>query len=483
MQRAIASLLLTTDCKGLIPIETQAFPTSSPREESMPGDSLTGLGDHRSFQRCLSSSVQAAGERSEGLSLALVDVDRLKFLNDCFGYPEGDEVLSHLAGVLAHASASCHAFRIGGDEFALVMPGLDASEATALLEGCVVEAAKRDVSAKITIGFATLCAEDEGDFALLTERAASALEEAKRSGRGTVVSFDDVADIVTVVSAAKVSSLCALLDEPRLEIAFQPIWDLEFNCLLGMEALARPWAGYGFEGPAEMFDIAEKIGRAHELDAVCVSATLSRAADIPKGALLFLNINPQALVHDVVTAKSLAAQAHANGLRPEQIVLEITERSDARLGPVVERAEALAELGFKLALDDVGVGNAGIEMLCELPINFLKIDRSIISKVLSSQQARAAFIALALFAYRTDAFVITEGIETDEVMNFVKNAHHLDMMRDPPIKGAQGYLLGRPSADTRNLPLSAVEAVRRSAPQPVPAPVPFEGTRPFADVA
>lgn len=446
----------------------------------MWGDSLTGLGDHRSFHRYLANSVNDAQKKSQGLSLAIIDVDRLKFVNDCFGYPEGDEILLHLAVLLDDARAECHAFRIGGDEFALVMPGLSATEAGELLDGCLAEAAKRDVSSSITIGVTTLCSDDGDDFALLTERASCALEEAKRSSRGTVVSFQDVADIVTVVSAAKVSALCALLDEERLEVVFQPIWDLEYDRLLGVEALARPWAGYGFEGPAEMFIIAEKIGRAHELDAVCVAATLARAGEIPGDTLLFLNVNPQTLVHGIVTAETLAAQVLASGIVPSRVVIEITERSEARTDLVVERAAELAAHGFKLALDDVGVGNAGIEMLCELPIDFLKIDRSIISKALTSVEARAAFISLALFAYRVDAFVIAEGVETVEVFSFVKDAHHLDMMRDPPIKGAQGFLLGMPIADIRHLPRSANDALPKPA---LPVPADETANVSFADVA
>jgi EAL domain-containing protein (putative c-di-GMP-specific phosphodiesterase class I) len=159
-------------------------------------------------------------------------------------------------------------------------------------------------------------------------------------------------------------------------------------------------------------------------------------------------------------------------------VIEITESSDARLDQVVERATGLAALGFKLAIDDVGVGNAGIEMLCELPVDFLKIDHSIISKVLTSERARAAFISMALFAYRVDAHVITEGIETLDVFNFIINAHHLDIMRDPPITGAQGYLLGRPSLDIRNLPRCANDAL----PAP-PTPPVLDDSLHFADAA
>jgi diguanylate cyclase (GGDEF)-like protein len=459
------------DCKGFVPIISQPSSVSSETghavlasampASAMAADPLTGLGDHRAFQQRLAEAVLEAQTRDEDLSLAIVDIDRLKFFNDCFGYAEGDEMLLDLARILGAAAPGGAAFRIGGDEFVVVMPRLGAAAAAASIERCVSTAGARDVASTITAGVATLCDADAGDAAVLTERATGAMQEAKRSARGMVVSFESVADIVTVITAAKVSALYAMLEERRLEIAFQPIWDLERDCLLGVEALARPWPGYGFSGPAEMFDIAEKLGRAHELDLICIEATLSRATQAPRGALLFLNINPQALVHDVVTPEWLLAQVVNNGLRPDQVVLEITERSDARLDVVVDHATALAKLGFKLALDDVGAGNAGIAMLCDLPVDFLKIDRSVISKVLTSEQARAVFISLALFAYRVGAFVITEGIETQDVFAFVTNAHHLNIMRDPPIKAVQGFLFGKPSADIRHLPASAADAMSK----------------------
>ena len=83
-----------------------------------------------------------------------------------------------------------------------------------------------------------------------------------------------------------------LLEEHRLSIAFQPIWDLERKVVLGYEALARPSVEYGLAGPAEAFDVAEAMGRAPELDELCREAILSRARDLPEDALLFINISP-----------------------------------------------------------------------------------------------------------------------------------------------------------------------------------------------
>jgi EAL domain-containing protein (putative c-di-GMP-specific phosphodiesterase class I) len=228
--------------------------------------------------------------------------------------------------------------------------------------------------------------------------------------------------------------------------------------MLGVEALARPWPGYGLDGPGEMFAIADKIGRAHDLDAVCRSAALARAHEIPDDLLLFLNVNPQSLAHDTLRDRRLVDEVTAAGLEPERVVLEITERSDARLDQVIADATRLSSLGFHLALDDVGAGNAGLEMLRELPVDFVKIDQSIITAAVDDTQAQAVLMAIVAYASCVDAFVIAEGIETEAILDFVRNAAELEVRQDSPIPGGQGYLLGRPSVDISQLatPLAAL---------------------------
>ena len=410
-------------------------------------DPLTDLGNHRSFQQELELAVALAVRRSESLAVALVDLDDFKLVNDRHGHRHGDEVLAHVARVLGHGRPDDRAFRIGGDEFALLLPDADSLGASTALARRLDGARKGPNAVSFTAGVAVLAAGSPGEANVLWEHADAALYEGKRRGGGQTTVFDDVADLLSVVTPAKIHALRALLDEPRLEIVFQPIWDLQNDCMLGLEALARPWLGYGFDGPAEMFAIAEKIGRAHELDAVCRSAALARAPELPAGALLFLNVNPQSLAHDSLAGNQLVDAVRAVGLQPEQVVLEVTERSNARLDHVVADATRLRRLGFQLALDDVGAGNAGLEMLRELPVDFVKIDRSVIVEAVEDTHAQAVLVAILAYARRADAFVIAEGIESMDILEFVRNAADLQIVGESPISGGQGYLLGRPSSD------------------------------------
>jgi diguanylate cyclase (GGDEF)-like protein len=429
-------------------------------------DSLTDLGNHRSFQDELARAVAVAARREEPLALAMVDLNDFKFTNDRYGHQRGDEVLLEVAGVLSSGRPEDRAFRIGGDEFALLLPGTNGAEARVGLERRIATARAGATDAVFTIGVAVLPASSEIDSAVLREQADAALYEGKRTGSDIVV-FDDVAELLSIVTPAKTHALRSLLDEPRIETAFQPIWDLQDGRVLGLEALTRPWAGYGFDGPADMFTVAEKIGRAHELDAVCRSTTLARAHEIPKGVLLFLNLNPQSLTHGQLGGDRLLHEVAAAGLDPSQVVLEITERSEARLSQVVADATRLRRLGFRIALDDVGAGNAGLEMLRELPVDFVKIDHSIIATAQEDVHAQAVLLAIIAYAGRAGAYVIAEGIESEQILTFVQNADELRLVNGPPIKGGQGYLLGRPNPDISQLVALPQIKARKLPPRPL----------------
>ncbi|MBA2752070.1 MAG: GGDEF domain-containing protein, partial [Actinobacteria bacterium] len=290
------------------------------------------------------------------------------------------------------------------------------------------------------IGLATLGG--EGDANLLRDQADAALCEAKRLGRNRAVSFDEAA-LASVLPVAKVQALRALLEEGRLTAVYQPIWNMRAGEVMAFEGLARPSEDYGFDGPFEAFQVAERIGKVDELDALCRRAVLTGAGELPPEALLFLNVSPQVLDHESLSGRRLVEEVEAAGLGPERVVIEITERSTERLDVVMREAARLRQLGFRLALDDVGSGNAGLEMLLEVRFDFVKVDRSVIVSVLEDGPGRAVMAAVCAFASEARSFVIAEGVETQAALDSVERIllrHYLSAGY-----GAQGYLLGRPT--------------------------------------
>jgi EAL domain-containing protein (putative c-di-GMP-specific phosphodiesterase class I) len=233
----------------------------------------------------------------------------------------------------------------------------------------------------------------------------------------------------------------------------QPIWDLDSQTLLGVEALTRPDPRYGFSSPTEVFDLAEQIGRMHELDVLCVQSALAHIAPgLPDDALLFLNLSPQTLDIDVDGNDWFGDLVARSPLAPGRIVIEVTERFGGRSTSIIKSLWHLRELGFKLALDDVGTGNSGLEMLRKVGAEFVKIDRSIVSAATTERNARAVLMAMATYARQTGSFVIAEGIEDQETLDFLSEIDEQDLRPDRIIQGGQGYGLGRPGPQLESEP-------------------------------
>ena len=396
-------------------------------------DNLTDLGNHRAYREDMQHLFASHPDKS--IALAIIDIDELKLINETSGHLEGDRVLTAFASILRTGKLFDHIYRLSGDEFAVILPQMTLGEATSAMEQLRLEVEQGLSGATVSIGLAcTLPGEIESE--LLQEQAHLAVTEAKRRSHNTVVTFEAIRESVSLIAPAKVQALHRLLNERHVNVAFQPIWDLEQDRILAFEALTRPSADYGFSGPQEVFDIAEKIGRAHDLDYLCVQTILARAAELPSDALLFLNLTPQTLDHEVLTGAILLEAVFSAGLTPERVVLEITERSVVRLDVVVREAQKLRELGFRLALDDTGAGNAGLEMLSQLEVDFIKIDRGIVVKSLSDVSARAIFTGITNMARQMNSYVIAEGIEDAEM---------LDLVQQVGAQAVQGYLLGRPA--------------------------------------
>ncbi len=410
-------------------------------------DALTGLGNATEFQEELRRATALATRYREPLSIAVLDVDDFKLANDRRGHREGDRLLIGAAKLLLGGRPEDRGFRIGGDEFGLILPRTDADGAMERLNRIRVTAVEKLGGVTLSCGVAELDPVAP-DVETLIEQADAAVYEAKRLGRDRVVCFSELDD-ARIVTSSQIRALHELLSGAPPKIAFQPIWELADggNRILGFEALARPETAAGL-APADAFEIAERIGRAHELDALCRRATLARAHELPDDALLFLNVAPQSLDHDELAGDALVHAIRAAGLAPERVVLEITERSSARLQRVVDGAARLRSLGFKLALDDVGAGNAGLEMLRRMPLDFIKIDRQVIADSSNGGPARAVLLAVLSFAAETGTYVIAEGIETEAMLEHVNHPpRRLQTHRANGVQGAQGFLLGRPSTE------------------------------------
>jgi diguanylate cyclase (GGDEF)-like protein len=406
-------------------------------------DGLTDLPNQRAFQDEFSHAVDSAARYEDSFSLLLLDIDDFKLVNERHGHPHGDAILKRVAAILREARPGDRPYRVGGDEFALSLAHTDAQGARILARRLSRKLAEDGV--EVSMGLGTLRPGLEADT--LRGEADRALYEAKRREGGRVAHFDEIREHVVVTTSERREAVRRLIDEGRLTTVFQPIWNLEGGTLLGVEALARPDPSYGLSGPAEAFDIAEQIGRVHQLDVLCVESALRCVPELEPGVLLFCNLSPLTLDLDAEADIWLAPAVERAGLRPRDVVVEVTERFGGRTASIVKRLQQLRRQGFEIAVDDVGVGNSGLEMLRETEAEFVKLDRSIVAAAATESGARAVLMAMAAFARQTGAFVIAEGIEDEETLEFLRGMDARDLSSTAVIQGGQGYGLGRPSPE------------------------------------
>jgi diguanylate cyclase (GGDEF)-like protein len=413
-------------------------------------DPLTMLGNRRGFEEAIK---RAGDDTSAGtVSLLMMDLDEFKIVNDTFGHARGDAVLVRFANLLTKiAPPGVSRFRIGGDEFALIAHGIQPAEALRLAETIRLTAFRSlGDGVTVSLGVATLEA-GVRDVSVLGQQADAALYEAKMHGRNLSVLYEERGRANPVFSAAKLQGVRLLLEEGRIEAAFQPIWHIHNERVLGYEGLSRPHADYQLSGPQEAFDIAEQFGHAAELDALCRHHILAAVHELPADSRVFINISPYTLTHSTFSPLMLIRELQAASVDKSRIVFEVTERSTVPAEVIYQAVSQLRDHGIAVALDDVGSGHNGLELLSKVPFDYVKIDRSLMLSASASTTGRAALIAILAFASESGAVVIAEGIEDVGMFEMVREVASSMALKGNPglIHGVQGYLFGRPGPASR----------------------------------
>lgn len=443
LQKSLEMAMIGIGLFGLIVAELATQLELRRLRQAVRLDGLTSLGNHSAFREDLTREISRSQRHRHAMTLALVDVDDFKSVNDGCGHVRGDAALVETARALQSGRREDRAYRTGGDEFALLLTETEGSQARQVLERFREDLQRRPGTTTVSIGFCQL--EKDFDEHDLLERADAALYAAKRNGRNTVVDFASIRKTTTIFSGQKTASLQLLLEDRALTIAFQPIWDVCGKHILGFEALARPNPSLGFSGPQEAFDVAEAQRRVADLDRLCIEKTLDALWGIPRTQLIFINVSPETLTRSDFQASAFAAAAEAVGLQPRQIAIEVTERRITDTNELVRCVRQLRRRGFLVALDDTGAGHAGLEILRKATFDFVKIDRSVVLEAMAHRRARGVISGIIAIAREGDSFVIAEGVESLEQFNFLQ-ALQGDYLRFGDISGVQGFLFGSPQS-------------------------------------
>ncbi len=404
-------------------------------------DPLTGLGNRTAFQ----SAGRFYIERGEPCELFLIDVDHLKQVNDRLGHDGGDALLAHVATRLHMIVAGQGiVVRMGGDEFALLVPGRN--EAAAV--GAAMDAMQdenwqhggRTWPVSLSIGTARF-PEDAENIDALYKNADLALYQAKRLGRGRRHVYDPALRARTDQRDKLIEEARAGLNSGQFMLHYQPIVDMADRKLLGHEALLR-WdhPQHGMITPALFGDILQDRKIAAMVQDHVLSMAL-RDLSAHGERLLKLSINCTAAQLDGPhAARRMLRQIAAAGVSSSQLWVEVTE--DIVLGrsvePIVEALTMLSAAGVGVGLDDFGTGYASLIHLKQLPFDTLKIDRSFVLGLLDEDHDNEEIVrAIIGLGHGLRKTVVAEGIETEaQYRRLVELGCQM----------GQGYLLGRPMA-------------------------------------
>lgn len=429
-------------------------------------DSLTGLANRSLIEDRLRQAIAGGARTQRHCALLLIDLDRFKKINDSAGHAVGDEVLVRVAQRLqATARDGDTVGRFGGDEFIVILNNLPAmplfagrsAEAFAMRLaseiGRPIELAAGSFVSTASIGI-SLFADDSLDSSEVLRQADLAMYRAKASGRNAVCFFDPVMQDTVLQRLQLENDLQLALANGEFELHYQPQFD-DHGTIRGAEALLR-WRHpqRGWISPAQFVPVAEESGRIRDIGNWVMATALRDLADhirahVDDDFTMAVNVSPVQL-HDADFHDGVAHQVASSGVRPDQVVIEITESALLDAGrEVADKLAALKALGLRFSLDDFGTGYSSLTMLKQLPIDELKIDRSFVSDIHDCSDSFAIARAVIALAQSMGIGIIAEGVET---------AQQRDILRRLGCRFFQGYHFGRP------IPLEElIELLRRSA--------------------
>ncbi len=416
-------------------------------------DPLTGLANRTG---ALDAIAALAGAGSGQTSVLFIDLDRFKQVNDRYGHAAGDELLRETAQRLTACFRSEDVVaRLGGDEFVVILDARSDGDVVAprdpsQLARRVIAALEKPFSVRgrvvmlsASVGIASLPHETTAET--LLSRADQALFRAKRDGRRRVVLYDEALGAELEARAVLELALRHAVREHTIVPYAQPVFSLSTGQVVSAELLAR-WIGQDgrFVSPMEFITLAEEVGLIRDLGVQMLGhavLALQGWQQVPElaGASIAVNISPlhvvDGLLDDVVRVLA------DTGVRPEALTLEITEQQALPdEDGTKDVLEAVRALGVRIAIDDFGSGFSSIRWLTSLPVQVVKLDRSLLEAMPSAQHSGGADRVEVLRSVNrlTEAMgrvAVAEGIETEL---------ELAAVRDAGIGLGQGYLLCRP---------------------------------------
>jgi diguanylate cyclase (GGDEF)-like protein/PAS domain S-box-containing protein len=395
-------------------------------------DPLTDLPNRLLLFARMEHCIEVSSRERKSAALLMLDLDRFKDVNDCFGHLAGDELLQQVANRLTSRLRGVDTVtRLGGDEFALLLEDLSHPQDAARVATEIIEALSEpwrlsngaEVRIGVSVGI-SLYPDHGKSCEELLQHADAALYRAKDEGRGNFKYFSE--DLTaTAVRRIKLESLLRrAIIKDELQVYYQPQIDIPSGAIIGAEALLR-WqqVDEGMIPPSQFIPVAEETGLIGEIGEwvlleVCRQGQSWIAAGLPP-LRLAVNLSPHQFRHGDIVA-SVAAILHETGFPAQRLELELTESAlMERESEAVVILAQLRQLGVRLAIDDFGTGYSSLAYLKRFPLDILKIDKSFIDDIPEQEDDKEIAAAIIGMAHTLRLKVLAEGVETEAQLNFL----------------------------------------------------------------
>jgi diguanylate cyclase (GGDEF)-like protein/PAS domain S-box-containing protein len=435
-------------------------------------DALTGLPNRAQLADRLQHAISLARRSNGLLALMFLDLDQFKDINDTLGHSIGDALLVELSQRLRRALREEDTVsRLGGDEFILLLPGLDARAAARVAQkllDVIAPACRADqyvLAVTASVGIA-MYPDDGVDLETLSQHADAAMYRAKQEGRRCYRFFTAEMQARSARHQQLVTALRSALERKQLEVYYQPQASLRDGRIIGAEALLR-WQHdeLGAVSPQEFIPVAEYSGLIMPIgEWVLRQAVRQTRAWIDQGLQpLIIAVNLSATQFRHADLPQLVTRIlQEEGLAPEYLELELTEgvaMSDPQAAIAI--MDQLHARGIRMALDDFGTGYSSLSQLKKFKVYMLKIDQSFVRDISTDPGDKAIVSAVIRMAASLGLQTIAEGVET---------ARQMDFLREQGCDQVQGYHCSRPLTAEH---FAAFLKEREAVPGPAPlAPAP-----------
>jgi diguanylate cyclase (GGDEF)-like protein/PAS domain S-box-containing protein len=389
-------------------------------------DPLTLLANRNLFRDRVEHALTRAQRGDHGAAVMFLDVDNFKNINDSLGHDAGDRLLQAVAQrIVQMTRTSDTVARLGGDEFGVLLEGAGSTAevqrvADVLVESLgtpfVLDGREVRVTASVGVAFSV----DDTTAKALLSNADLAMYHAKAAGKNRHVTFQPRMQTLLHERLRLEADIGRALEREEFFLEYQPIVDLGTRVLLGVEALVRwrhPEAGVLM--PASFIHVLEECGQIPALGRwvlrqACRAVCAWRGAIAgPSGLRLAVNISARHLQHGELVHDVLAA-LETSGFEPGNLVIELTESTMMYNTEVnLERFHRLKALGVKVAIDDFGTGYSSLSYLHRFPIDILKIDRSFVNGLTSSDDGPDLARAVIMLGETLGLDTVAEGIELE----------------------------------------------------------------------